>query len=122
VTIALVPALVAAACGAGSTAAPRREHSPARVVAKIRTGIAPCLAAPVRGSVWVSNNASSDLVRINPTTNGIVGRRIRVGEGPCGLAFATGSVWVDGFGTSRVERVSLRTARVTRRIRVGLSP
>ena len=116
---AIVMAVVIAAAGSGRGAT---RAAPVTVVAKIKTGQRPCLAAPVRAGVWVSNYGSSTLVRINPATNRVVGRRIRVGFQPCGLAYGAGSVWVDGYGTGRVERVDIRRARVTKRIRVGLQP
>jgi len=48
----------------------------------IATGNAPCGASAGFGSVWVANDGSGTLVRIDPRTNRVVGR-VRVGPGVC---------------------------------------
>ena len=59
----------------------------------IATGNAPCGASGGFGSVWVANDGSGTLVRIDPRTNRVVGR-VRVGPGVCSTATGAGAdVW-----------------------------
>ena len=86
----------------------------------IATGNAPCGAAAGFGSVWVANDGSGTLVRIDPRTNRVVGRA-RVGEGACSTATGAGAVWVVNYRTDSLLRVDPWTLRV-RGVRVGNQP
>ena len=72
--------LVAAAAATAATGTPQ-------VVARIQTGSRPCSEAGGFGAVWVGNNGSSSLTRIDPATNQVTGK-VRVGAGPCGSLVA----------------------------------
>lgn len=86
----------------------------------IATGNAPCGAAAGFGSVWVANDRSGTLVRIDPRSNRVVGR-VRVGRGACSTATGAGAVWVVNYATDSLFRVDPRTLRV-RTVRVGDQP
>ena len=89
-------------------------------VARIATGAHPCGAVAAGGAVWVANDGSGTLARIDPRTNRVT-RRISVGRGVCEVTAGFGAVWVSSYRTGALVRVDLRTHRV-RRIRVGASP
>ena len=93
---------------------------PARVVARITTGRAPCSENGGLGYLWVSNFKDATVARVDPATNRITGR-VKVGARPCGVAIGAGALWVDGYGTDAVERVDPRSLRVVERIPVGPS-
>ena len=93
---------------------------PPRVVARIPTGQAPCGAAAAFGSLWVANDGSGTLVRINPRTNRVA-RRIALGRGACQVAAGAGALWVTNYRRGVVHRVDPRSGRV-RSVRVGAEP
>jgi streptogramin lyase len=110
-----VPAL-----GLGAAGALALLGSQPQVSARIPTGSAPCESAASAGSVWVANDGSGTLARLNPRTNRITAR-IAVGRGACAVAAGAGAVWVANYRTGRLLRVNPRTRKV-RRIRVGGAP
>jgi streptogramin lyase len=110
---ALAAISVAAALSMGVTGGERP-----RVIAKIKTGTAPCGAVSALGSVWVANDGGT-LVRISPRTNRVV-HRIRVGAGSCSLAAGAGALWIANYKRGLL-RIRPRTGRV-RRIAVGATP
>lgn len=91
-----------------------------QVTARIATGEYPCGIAAGFGSVWVANDGSGTLARIDPKTNRVT-RRVRVGRGVCSVATGSGFVWMTNYRTASVVRVSPRTFGV-RRVRVGAEP
>jgi streptogramin lyase len=91
-----------------------------QVTARIETGLHPCGAAAGFGAVWVANDGSGSLARVNPRTNR-VNRRIGVGRGACSADAGAGFVWVTNYKTGSLVRVDPRTLR-TRKVRVGRSP
>jgi streptogramin lyase len=93
-----------------------RPHATARVA----TGLNPCGAVAAYGAVWVANDGSGTLTRIDPKRNRVT-RRIAVGKGACSVAAGAGAVWVTNYKTRSVLRVDPRTGRV-RAVRVGDTP
>lgn len=92
----------------------------AALVVTISTGDAPCGAAAGFGSVWVANDSSGTLARIDPATNRVT-RRVPVGKGACSVATGAGAVWVVNYESSRLVRIDPRTLRA-KRVRVGRTP
>jgi streptogramin lyase len=91
-----------------------------RLLSRIPTGQAPCGGAAGFGSVWVANDESGTLARIDPRMNRVV-RRIRLGRGACSVAVGAGAVWATNYERSALLRVDPRTRRV-RSVRVGAVP
>jgi hypothetical protein len=81
----------------------------------------PCAAASGGRFVWVSTFGTSELLRIDPRKNVVVGRT-RVGSGACGLGFGAGSLWVEDTYSGTVSRVSARTGKRITAIEVGAVP
>jgi len=71
-------------------------------------------------AVWVANDASGTLARVDPRTNRVTGR-IAVGRGSCAVAAGAGAVWVANYRTGLLLRVDPRTRRV-QRVAVGGAP
>ena len=90
------------------------------VTARIATGEHPCGIASGFGAVWVANDGTGTLARVNPNTNRVT-RRVRLGAGLCSVAAGAGFVWMTNYRTGSVVRVSPRTFRA-RRVRVGDEP
>ena len=88
--------------------------------AKIVTGGNPCGVTAAAGALWVANDGSGTLARIDPKKNRVT-RRIKIGRGACEVAAGFGAVWVTNYRTGSLLRVDLRTYRV-RAIRVGDTP
>jgi streptogramin lyase len=82
-----------------------------RVAATIPTGDAPCGAAAGFGAVWVANDGSGTLVRVDPRTNRIT-RRIRIGEGACSVTAGAGAIWVVNYKSNSLLRVEPGTFRM----------
>jgi streptogramin lyase len=92
-----------------------------QVVAKIVTGPNPCGVAAGFGSLWIANDGSGSLVRIDPQRNRIT-RRIRIAKGICPVAIAAGAVWVASYLTDTVYRLNPGSGRVVARSRVAHWP
>jgi streptogramin lyase len=92
-----------------------------QVVTKIVTGPNPCGVAAGFGSLWVANDGSGTLVRIDAKRNRIT-RRIHVAKGICPVAIAGGAVWVASYRTDTVYRVNPRNGRILSRGRVSHWP
>jgi streptogramin lyase len=93
--------------------------APPKVSAQVETGRQPCGAVAAYGAVWVANDGSGTLARIDPRTNRVT-RRVRVGRGACYVAAGGGALWVTYYRTGSVVRVSRLLAKRT--IRVGKEP
>jgi len=87
------------------------------VTARIPAGEHPCGIASAFGAVWVANDGSGTLARIDPKKNRVI-RRVRLGEGVCSVATGAGFVWATNYRTGAIVRVSPQTFAV-RRVRVG---
>jgi streptogramin lyase len=107
----ILAALVPLAAGAGVP----------EVRAKIATGREPCGATLSLGSVWVANDGSGTLARIDPRRNRVTAR-IPVARGICPIAAAGGKLWVASYETGLVYRVDPRLRRVVSRFKVGAWP
>ena len=88
--------------------------------ARIPTGEHPCGIASGFGAVWVANDDSGTLARVNPRTNRVT-RRVRIGRGACSVAAGAGFVWVTNYRTRAVVRVDPVRFGV-RRVEVGGEP
>jgi streptogramin lyase len=91
-----------------------------QVVARIETGSSPGGATAFYGAVWVANDGSGTLARIEPATNR-VGRRLRLRPGLFSVTHGFGALWVVNYKTGTVARVDPRSGRV-RSVRVGGVP
>jgi YVTN family beta-propeller protein len=57
------------------------------------------------GYLWVVNETSEDVVRIDPKKAEVVGDPIKVGDTPVGLAFGANSLWVSNNRSDDVTRI-----------------
>ena len=90
------------------------------VVARIETGSSPGGATAAFGAVWVANDRSGTLARIDPATNRVT-RRLRLRPGLFSVTHGFGAVWVVNYETGTLARVDPRSGRV-RSVRVGGVP
>jgi YVTN family beta-propeller protein len=81
----------------------------------IRVGFGPYAITYGAGSIWVSNESSGSISRINPARNRVV-KTIRIGGGPNGLAVAFGSLWVADYRLGRILRIDPSTNKVTAKL------
>jgi streptogramin lyase len=91
-----------------------------QLVARIETGSSPGGATAAYGAVWVANDRSGTLARIDPATNRVT-RRLRLRPGLFSIAHGYGALWVVNYDRDTLSRVDPRTGRV-RSIRVGETP
>jgi YVTN family beta-propeller protein len=61
--------------------------------------------AAAGGYLWVVEERSNDVIRIDPKTATVVGKPIRVGDTPVGLTVGAGSLWVTNNGSDNVTRI-----------------
>lgn len=90
------------------------------VVARIETGSSPGGATAAFGAVWVANDRSGTLARIDPATNRVT-RRLRLRPGLFSVTHGFGALWVVNYETGTLARVDPRSGRV-RSVRVGGVP
>ena len=90
------------------------------VVARIETGSSPGGATAAFGAVWVANDRSGTLARIDPATNRVT-RRLRLRPGLFSVTHGFGAVWVVNYETGTLARVDPRSGRA-RSVRVGGTP
>jgi streptogramin lyase len=107
--LALIGLLALAATGA----------SP-RVVARIETGASPGGAVWAFGAVWVANDRSGTLARIDPATNRVT-RRIRLKPGLFSVTHGFGALWAVNYERRSLSRIDPESGRV-RAVRVGAMP
>ena len=91
-----------------------------QLVARIETGSSPAGATAAYGAVWVANDRSGTLARLDPATNRVT-RRLRLRPGIFSVTHGFGALWVVNYDRDTLSRVDPRTGRV-RSIRVGASP
>ena len=91
------------------------------VVARISTDALGRGIAVGGGSVWVTDESSRSVVRIDARTNKWT-ETVSVGNGPTGIAFGHGSVWVTNSLDGTVARINPRTNKMTAVIPVGEGP
>jgi YVTN family beta-propeller protein len=85
---------------------------------KIPIGTTGGVLVSAYGSVWTTDLTLDRLVRIDPKTAGVSGKR-GLGARPYGLAAGAGSIWVASQATDTLARVDPQTLEVRKRIRVG---
>ena len=90
------------------------------VVARIETGSSPGGATAAFGAVWVANDRSGTLARIDPATNRVT-RRLRLRPGLFSVTHGFSAIWVVNYETGTLARVDPRSGRV-RSVRVGGVP
>ncbi len=90
------------------------------LVARIETGSSPGGATAAYGALWVANDGSGTLARIDPATNRVT-RRLKLRPGLFSLTHGFGALWAVNYKTSTLARVDPRTGRV-RSVRVGAVP
>jgi streptogramin lyase len=90
------------------------------VVARIPTGDSPGGATAAYGAVWVANDASGTLARIDPATNRVT-RRVRLRPGLFSVTHGFGALWAVNYKTGALSRVEPRSGRA-RSVRVGGVP
>lgn len=89
-------------------------------VARIETGASPGGAVSAFGTVWVANDRSGTLARIDPATNRVT-RRIRLKPGLFSVARGFGALWAVNYERNSLARVDPASGRV-RTVRVGAVP
>jgi YVTN family beta-propeller protein len=91
-------------------------------VSTVRVGDTPRSVAVTSDAIWVSNNRSNTVSRINPKTRKVVAT-IHVGQGPENAAIgADGTVFVPNVGDDTVSRIDPATNKVIQTISVGIRP
>lgn len=90
------------------------------VVARIPTGASPGGATVAYGAVWVANDGSGTLARIDPATNRVT-RRVRLRPGLFSVTHGFGALWAVNYKTGALSRVDPTSGRV-RTVRVGGVP
>jgi YVTN family beta-propeller protein len=96
---------------------PKRPTEPVAEVHLPEASGAPTGVAVGGGSVWVCTTGGN-LLRIDPTTNQVVGSPISVGLRPTGIAVGQGSVWVTS-GDGTIQRIFMGGSVVATTIPVG---
>ena len=90
------------------------------VTARVATGEHPCGVASGFGAVWVANDGSGTLARIDPKTNRVT-RRLQLKPGLFSVTHGFGALWTVNYKTGTLARVDPRSGRV-RSVRVGGVP
>ena len=98
----------------------RWDQDPGRA-ATIKVGNAPAGVAFDGTSIWVTNQASDTVSKINPTTNAVTAT-IGVGDIPAGVAYDGTNIWVVNNGSNTVSKIDPSTNTVTATINVAISP
>lgn len=91
-----------------------------QVLARIETGRSPGGAVSAFGAVWVANDRSGTLARIDPATNRVT-RRIRLAPGVFSVTRGFGALWAVNYERGTLARVDPKSGRV-RTVRVGSAP
>ena len=91
-----------------------------QVVARIQTGASPGGAVSGFGAIWVTNDGSGTLVRVDPRTNRVT-RRIRLRPGVFSVTRGFGALWTVNYRTQLLTRVNPASGR-KRSVRVGGEP
>ncbi|MFA5932016.1 MAG: hypothetical protein WC793_01405 [Candidatus Paceibacterota bacterium] len=77
----------------------------------------------VTNSIWVANNGSNTVTKLNATTGAVVGT-YTVGIGPSRLSFdtVTNSIWVTNSGSDNISKINVNTGAIVGTFAVGLGP
>ena len=90
------------------------------IVEQIPVGTAPSDVAAGAGAVWVTNQGSGTVSRIDPLTGRV--RNFPVGASPTGVAVGDGSVWIALSGADEVAELDPDSGQVQQTIPVGTGP
>jgi streptogramin lyase len=90
------------------------------VVARIQTGASPGGAVSAFGAVWVANDRSGTLARIDPSKNRVT-RRVRLRPGLFSVARGFGALWAVNYERDSLARIEPASGRI-RTVRVGAVP
>ena len=74
------------------------------------------------GTLWASERATGQVVRVDPTTGKQVFAPIRVGNGPTGIAFGDDAAWVANSLDGTVSRIDPDTNSVRATVTTGNGP
>ena len=107
----LAVSLLAGALATGSTP---------QVEARVPTGNSPAGAVAAYGGIWVANDRSGTLTKIDPRTNRVT-RRVRLKPGLFSVTAGFGALWVVNYERNSLTRVNPST-RSIRTVRVGAVP
>jgi len=91
-----------------------------QLVARIETGSSPGGATAAFDALWVANDGSGTLARIDPATNQVT-RRLELRPGLFSITQGFGALWTVNYKTGALARVNPRSGRV-RSVRVGGVP
>jgi YVTN family beta-propeller protein len=69
-------------------------------------------------AIWVLNDSTGDLMRIDPTTNKLVAT-IAVGRGPGGVALGQGAVWTVSPALGAVSKIDPQSNSVVATVTIG---
>ena len=95
------------------------EHGTNKAAKKaIKVGFGPYAIAYGAGSIWVSNESSGSVSRINPARNRVT-KTIKTGGGPNGLVVAFGSLWVADYRLGRVLRIDPAKNKITAKLQLA---
>ncbi len=119
-TFCLMAMLLAAAFAASGAGRATKPRPVAHIVARIAVPGAGDVQAGA-GAIW-TNNGGKRLLRINPTTNRVVGRITLNAADPGGFAAGPNGLWITDRGTNTVLRINPNTSSVAARIPVGEAP
>jgi YVTN family beta-propeller protein len=86
-----------------------------------KVGTDPFVVATGAKAVWVADDATGTVWRVDPATNRVV-TTIRLGFDPGGMAFGSGRLWVTNNGRDSLVEIDPLTNRIQRSIRVGNGP
>jgi YVTN family beta-propeller protein len=99
----------------------RVNRATGAVVAKIRVPAGTVGVAVGAGSVWLTNQLTDSVTRIDPKTNQVVGA-IPVGREPLAVAVGDGSVWTANALDRTVSRIDPSKGAVVQTVDVGSRP
>ncbi len=83
---------------------------------------APLALAEAAGSVWILNETTSTVTRVDPDTRRVMETIPDVGDAPKAIATSGNDIWVAAFGARQVTRINAAANKVVDRITVGNQP
>jgi YVTN family beta-propeller protein len=98
-----------------------RWDLPACKATTVPVGAAPSGVAFDGTSIWVTNQISNNVSKVDPLTNTVVAT-VFVGSGPQGVAFDGTSIWVANSGSNNVSKIDPVMNTVTDTVAVGSGP
>jgi YVTN family beta-propeller protein len=87
----------------------------------VEVGASPLAAAAGAGSVWVTNEGSASISRIDPATRSVV-QTVQLDGPPAAIAYGSGAVWVTLPVEGTVVRINPATNTVVQTARTGFDP